>query len=186
LLVSFAHWIGIVIALIYGQCLSDRLPLYICTRFGHGVWKPEYRLHALWIPSIINPIGLGLWGAGLQYHLSWVILALAQVFVTFGSLGITPITVNYINECFIGHPAEASIAVNVYRVGFGLSVAFYVQKWVAKTGVGWAYGMMAFFEMGSFAFILLLMWKGHAIRELTWGHLSKSEEGEHMVEENSV
>jgi hypothetical protein len=71
----------------------------------------------------------------------------------------------------------------VYRVGFGLSVAFYVQKWVAKTGVGWAYGMMAFFEMGSFAFILLLLWKGHAIRGLTWGHLSKSEEGEHVVEE---
>jgi hypothetical protein len=158
----------------------------MCTRFNHGVWKPEYRLHALWIPSIINPIGLSLWGAGLQYHLSWVVLALAQVLVTFGSLSITPITVNYINECFIGNPAEASIAVNVYRVGFGLSVAFYIKEWVAETGVGWAYGMMAFFEIGSFLFILLLMWKGHAIRGLTWGHLSQSEEGEHVVKQESV
>ncbi|KAE9379667.1 MFS general substrate transporter [Stipitochalara longipes BDJ] len=182
---SFVHWIGIIIALVYGQCLSDRLPLYVCTRFGHGIWKPEYRLHALWIPSIINPIGLGLWGAGLQYHLSWVVLAVAQVFVTFGSLSITPITVNYINECFIGHPAEASIAVNLYRVGFGLSVAFYIKEWVAKTGVGWAYGMMAFFDTGSFAVILLLMWKGHTIRSLTWGHLGESEEGEYVVEEKA-
>ena len=67
-----------------------------------------------------------------------------------------------------------------------MSVAFYIKEWVAKTGVGWAYGMMAFFEVGSFAFILLLMWKGHAIRELTWGHLGKSEEGEHVVEEKCV
>ena len=71
-------------------------------------------------------------------------------------------------------------------MGFGLSVAFYVQKWVAKTGVVWAYGMMAFFEMGSFVFILLLIWKDHAIRGLTWGLLSKSEEGEHVVEGKSV
>jgi hypothetical protein len=74
----------------------------------------------------------------------------------------------------------------VYRVGFGLSVAFYVQKWVAKTGAGWAYGMMAFFEIVSFMFILLLIWKGHAIRGLTWDHLSKSEEGEHVIKEKSV
>jgi hypothetical protein len=158
--------------------------------FQSGVWKPKNRLHALWIPSIINPIGLGIWGAGLQYHLSWVVLALALalalVFVTFGNLSITPITVNYINECFIGHPAEASIAVNVYRVGFGLSVAFYIKEWVAETGVGWAYGMMAFFEIESFLFILLLMWNGHAIRRLTWGHLSQSKEGEHVVKQESV
>ena len=124
-LASFAHWVGIFIALIYGQFFSDRLPLFLCRRFGHGIWKPEFRLHALWIPSLIfNPIGLALFGAGLQYHLSWAVLALGQVFVTFGSLAITPITVNYINECFINTPAEASIAVNLYRVGFGLSVAF--------------------------------------------------------------
>ncbi len=63
-------------------------------------------------------------------------LVVAVAFVTFGSLAITPITVNYINEAFIGNPAEASIAVNVYRVGFGLSFAFYIKQWVASTGVG--------------------------------------------------
>jgi hypothetical protein len=95
-----------------------------------SIWKLEYRLHALWIPSLIfNPIGLGLFGAGLQYHLSWVVLALGQVFVTFGSLAITPNIVNYINECFIHNTAEASIAVNLFRVGFGLSVAFYIKQW---------------------------------------------------------
>jgi hypothetical protein len=183
-LVSFSHWVGIVIALVYGQFLSDRLPLYICRRFGNGVWKPEYRLHALWIPSLIfNPLGLGLFGAGLLYHLSWGVLALGTVFTTFGSLAITPITVNYINECFIHNPAEASIAVNAFRVGFGLSVAFYINQWVAKVDVAWAYGMMAFFEVFSFGFVILLMWKGHQIREWTLAGLASSEEGEHLIKE---
>jgi len=110
-------------------------------------------------------------------------LALGHVFVTFGSLAITPITVNYINECFIHNPAEASIAVNLFRVGFGLSVAFYIKQWVAAVSVGWAYGMMACFEVFSFLFIVLLMWKGHQIRQWTWARLSSSEEGERVLED---
>jgi len=176
-----------IITLIYGQFLSDRLPLYICTRFNDGVWKPEYRLHALWIPGLIfNPIGLGLFGACLQYHLSWGLLALANGLVTFGSLTIMPITVNYLNECFIKNPAEASVALNAYRVGFGLSVAFYIKKWAASVTVGWAYGMMAFFVIFSFLFVVLLMWKGHQIREWTLAGLSATEEGKHVIEEESV
>jgi hypothetical protein len=34
-----------------------------------------------------------LFGAALQYHWSWGVLALGQVLVTFGSLTITPVTV---------------------------------------------------------------------------------------------
>ena len=93
---SFVHWIGIGIALIYGHLISDRLPLAIAARNG-GIWKPEYRLHALWVPALImNPIGLGIFGAALEYHLSWVVIAVGQAMVTFGSLAIIPITVNYI------------------------------------------------------------------------------------------
>lgn len=68
--VSLFHWVGIVLALIYGQLISDRLPLWLCG-CNDGIWKPEYRLHALWIPALIfNPIGLGFFAAALQYHLS--------------------------------------------------------------------------------------------------------------------
>ena len=60
--VSFVHWIGIIIALIYGHVVSDRLPLAICARNG-GTWKPEYRLYALFIPALVfSPIGLGIFG----------------------------------------------------------------------------------------------------------------------------
>jgi len=179
--VSFVHWVGIGIALVYGQFVSDRLPLAICARHG-GIWKPEYRLHALWVPALIfNPIGLGIFGAALQYKLNWGIIALAQVLVTFGSLAIIPITVNYICECFTKNPAEASITVNAYRLVFGLSVAFYIRQWVAAVSIGWCYGMMAIFAAASFIPIIVLMWKGHTIRQLTVGGLSSSEEGEQVV-----
>jgi hypothetical protein len=176
------HWIGIGFALIYGHFISDRLPLWIAASNG-GTWKPEYRLHALWIPALIfNPVGLGIFAAALQYHYSWVVIAVGQVFVTFGSLSMIPITVNYICECFTKNPAEAAITSNAYRLLFGLSVAFYINEWDAKVTVGWAFGMMAFFDAFSFLFIILLMWRGHQIRELTVGGLNVTEEGEKVVE----
>jgi hypothetical protein len=168
--------VGVTIALVYGQCVSDWLPLTICARNG-GIWKPEYRLHALWIPTLIfNPIGLGLFGAGIQYKLSWGVLAIATVFVTFGSLSVIPITVNYLCECFIKNPAEASLALGFYRLGFGLSVAFYINQWVGAVTIGWAYGMMAIFEVVSFISIIVLLWKGHAIRKWNVGGLAASED----------
>lgn len=93
-----------------------------------------------------------------------------------------PITETYICESFVSHPAEASITSNALRLLFGLSVAFYINEWVADVGVGWCYGMMAFFDIFSFGFIVLLMWKGHQIRQWTVGGLNDTEEGEKVVQ----
>ena len=84
--VTFNHWVGLTAALIYGFTVSDRLPLYLAARRG-GIWKPEYRLHALWFPSLfISPIGWGLYGASLQYKLHWGIMAFGHFLCTFGSM----------------------------------------------------------------------------------------------------
>ncbi|RDW80542.1 hypothetical protein BP5796_05240 [Coleophoma crateriformis] len=178
------HWAGIAVALLYGQLISDRLPLALCARFGGGEWKPEYRLHALWFPALIcNPIGLGVFGMGLQQHLSWGVLAIAQILVTFGSLSITPITVNYACECFTKNPAETAIVLNSFRIGFGLSIAFYITPWVDAVGFAWCYGTMAFIQVFSFCFVVVLMWKGHTIRQVDPFGLISTEEGEHVVDD---
>ena len=90
---TFVHWIGLVLGLLYGQFLSDRIPLWLVARNG-GLWKPEYRLHALWVTNfVLMPIGLGLVGAALQYKLHWIVFAIGQLFVTLGSFVSIPVTV---------------------------------------------------------------------------------------------
>lgn len=180
--VQFFHWGGIGLALPYGQLVSDRLPLWCAARFGRGDWKPEYRLQALWLPALIcNPIGIGLFGFGLNSHLSWGFLGFSQILVTFGSLCITPITVNYLSECFTHNIQEAAIVLNVFRIGFGLSVAFYINQWVEDVGFSWCYGTMSFIQIFSFIFAVILIWKGHAIRKLDPFKLICTEDGEHVV-----
>lgn len=58
---------------------------------------------------------------------------------------------------------------------------FYIADWVKAVGVGWTYGMMALFDVFSFGFVMLLMWKGHRIRSWTVGGLNETEEGEKVV-----
>ncbi|CAG8901689.1 unnamed protein product [Penicillium egyptiacum] len=184
---TFCHWIGIIVVQFYGHYLNDRLPLALARRYNGGVWKPEYRLHVLWLPSlVINPIGLGIFGAALQYHLHYMVLALAVFIVTVGSLASVPVTVNYVVECFTRYPAEAGIVIGAYRIAYGLTISFYINPWVEAVDVGWVYGMMAFFAVFSFMFVMLLMWKGHAIRKIQFASLGSSEEGERLIGANSV
>ncbi|KAJ5962293.1 hypothetical protein N7501_007234 [Penicillium viridicatum] len=179
---TFCHWIGIIVVQFYGHYLNDRLPLALARRYNGGVWKPEYRLHVLWLPSlVINPIGLGIFGAALQYHLHYMVLALAVFIVTVGSLASVPVTVNYVVECFTRYPAEAGIVIGAYRIVYGLTISFYINPWVEAVDVGWVYGMMAFFAVFSYMFVMLLMWKGHAIRKIQFSSLGSSEEGEQLV-----
>ncbi|KAH8193991.1 hypothetical protein TruAng_011845 [Truncatella angustata] len=187
-LFQFFHWVGIAMALLYGQLVSDHLPLALAGRFNNGNWKPEYRLHALWLPALIcNPIGLGIFGYALQNQLSWGLLGFSHILVTFGSLCITPITVNYLSECLTNNIEETAIVLNAFRVGFGLSLVFYINPWVAKVGFAWAYGTMAFIQVFSWLFLTVLMFRGYQIRQLNPFGLVSTEEGEHVLDkEKSV
>ena len=65
-------------------------------------------------------------------------------------------------------------------------MAFYINPWVNAMSFHWTYGMMAFLQVFSFLFVLLLMWKGHEIRRWKVGGLAASEEGVHIIVEKRV
>lgn len=180
---TFVHWAGVFIGLVYGQLFSDRIPLWLAAR-NKGVWKPEYRLHALWPTNfVMMPVGLGLVGAAMQFRLHWSVMALAQLLVTIGSLISIPTTVNYICECFRTHTVEATLILNSMRLFMGLSINFYIQPWIAAVGIGWVYGQQAFFSLFAYCFVIVLMIWGRQIRALSPFSTSKTEEGEHILEQ---
>ncbi len=66
-----------------------------------------------------------------------MVLALGTFLVLFGGTYSTPITVNYITECFPGSAMEVSVAMGVYRQVLGLSLPFFILEWKARVGYGW-------------------------------------------------
>lgn len=138
---TLAQWVAVVFAQTYGFSCNDNIPLWRCRRAG-GTWKPEYRLFPLLLPPmILLPFGLGLFGAALQYHLHYMVLAFAVCVITITEDALVPVMVNYMNECFIGHAQEITTAMNFYRTILGLTVPFYIGPWTQAVGLGWTFGM---------------------------------------------
>ena len=132
----------------------------------------------MFLPVVLTPIGLGIFGAGLQYHLHFMVLALGSFIVNFTAILSVPVLLNYLVECFTSSSTEATIAFNMYRLAFSLGLPFFFEPWrEAVGGAGWLFGMAAFFCVFAGMVVGVLAWKGHVIRRWSLGK-TKTEEGE--------
>lgn len=162
---SFCGWVSLAAVQIYGLAVSDKLPMWICTRRS-GMWKPEYRLFCLLFPSFfILPIGLGIFGAALNYHLHYMVLAFGAFLIFYSSISGVPVVVNYLAESFVSYPNEAAVALNFYRLVFGLVIPFFLIDWERAVGAGWTFGICAFITLFGCSLITLLILWGEAIRK---------------------
>ena len=160
---TMTAWAGIIFAQAYGYYFNDRIPIWVARSRG-GTWHPEYRLANAILPSILLPVGLGLWGIGLQYHLHFMVLALSSFLIWFAALLALPVCYNYVVECFLRHPIETSVSLNAYRVSFGLMSVFITTQWRSAVGVGWMWGMGAFLVVLVDIIMAGLLFKGHVVR----------------------
>ena len=101
-----------------------------------------------------------------------MVLALGSFLIWFGALLALPVCYNYIIECFLHNPVEASVSLNAYRVSFGLMSVFIVTQWQGAVGVGWMWGMGAFLIVFVDIIMVGIVLKGHLVRQWTKG-LSK-------------
>ena len=176
----FVQWLAVMFAESYGLAFNDRMPLWVCRRFGHGIWRAEYRLYPLlFVPFVILPVGLGLFGVVLQHHLSSYILALSVFLIHAAEIATVPAIVNYVSECFVTYSTEVTTVLNFYRLILGLTVSFYINPWVKAVGPAWTFGTMSLIAVFGFATTMLLAWKGPFIRQWSWmPRFKSSDDGE--------
>ncbi|KAF7594751.1 hypothetical protein BBP40_008458 [Aspergillus hancockii] len=109
-----------------------------CRRYRNWVWRAEALLYPLLLVLAIPlPVGLGLFGATLQHHLHYIVLALAVLLTIFSEIALFPIITNYVVECFTDHAAEVMTILNLFRLILGLAVPFLIDPWEARVGPGW-------------------------------------------------
>lgn len=132
----------------------------------------------MWLSAIIAPIGLAIVGVTLQYHYHYMLLAFGTFLVNVASQLSVPLLINYVVECFITRAVEVSVAMNVWRLAFGIAVGFAVEPWTEAVDKGWMYGMAALFVFVASLLTAVLAWKGDWLRQLyPLESLSASEEG---------
>ncbi|KFZ03078.1 hypothetical protein V502_11256 [Pseudogymnoascus sp. VKM F-4520 (FW-2644)] len=182
---TMTAWAGIITAQLYGYLSNDRIPLAVARRVS-GIWRPEYRLANTLLPGFLLPIGLAIYGVGLQLHLHYMVLALASFLIWFAALLALPVCYNYIVECFVQTPVEASVALNSYRIAFGLMSVFIITQWQSAVGVGWMWGMGALFVLLVDGLMVVVLLRGHEVRKYTDRISSKiavTEDGQKVIEQ---
>lgn len=160
----FSAWAGALLAVGYGLLVNDRLP----RRMHHGrggAWRPEDRLHTAWLPGLVlGPLGCGLFGAGVHYHLHVAVLALGECLIVFAAVASVPPTMGYTIEVFPHYAQEVGAVMNVYRIGFAIAVQFFYGPWVARVGVNWVWCTAAFVSLFGFGLIVVLIFLGPRLK----------------------
>ncbi|KAL3482699.1 hypothetical protein BJX62DRAFT_245627 [Aspergillus germanicus] len=165
----FAQWVGVFLALAYGAAYGDRLPLLLARR-NNGRWKPEFRLIALFLPCLVFfPIGYVVTGCALARHWNLPTIGFASALIAGSTVLVISSLVAYLTETFQRHQSEANIMTNLARLGWGIALPFAIFRWEEQLGLEWMFGMMAIFHWVCFVPVLVLFFKGDALRALALG-----------------
>jgi len=122
-----------VIGCLLGGPACDWLVAVIAKR-QRGMFRPEKRLIAIILPFIIGPVGLMLWGVGLQLHLHWSV-AMVGFGITYGVLCMVPsIGITYVVDCYRPLAGETLTGMTAVKNTFAFGLSFGETAWIGQDG----------------------------------------------------
>ncbi|OQU99388.1 hypothetical protein CLAIMM_05024 [Cladophialophora immunda] len=158
-----ANVIGALLGCIYAGPCCDWLIANITKRHG-GYFKPEYRLYLMIMPFLLGPLGLLLWGFGLQNQLHWSVAA-AGSGISYAVLCAVPnIGMTYVVDSYRPVAGEAMTSLTAFKNTFAFGISFAVYPWLAKDGPGKVAGYQTLIEGVLFAFTIPLFVYGEKLR----------------------
>ncbi|KAF2102510.1 MFS general substrate transporter [Rhizodiscina lignyota] len=143
--INVANLIGAVVGCILGGPACDWLIAVISKRHN-GLFRPETRLVAFILPIIMGPIGLMIWGAGLENHLHWSV-PIAGFGITYGLLCMVPaIGITYVVDCYRPLASETLTGMTAFKNTFAFGLSFGVTPWIELDGYTKVSGYMTLIE----------------------------------------
>lgn len=104
------------------------------TRRNGGYFEPEYRLYLMVVPLILGPVGLLMWGFGLQYALHWSVPAVGSG-ISYAVLCAVPnIGMTYVVDAHRPVAGEAMTSLTAFKNTIAFGLCFAVYPWILKDG----------------------------------------------------
>ncbi|KAH0012741.1 MFS general substrate transporter, partial [Aureobasidium melanogenum] len=159
--------IGSIIGCVYGGWFSDVFVRWMAKR-RNNVSEAEDRLWLMYLPAIISPIGLILFGMGTQRVWPWPVPYVALGFIGFGFGCGGDLTMAYLMDCYPDAILEGMVGVAVYNNSLACIFTFVCSIWLdahSLTQVFVTLGCVSFGVM--FLGTIIMMRFGKATRRLT-------------------
>lgn len=144
------------------------------SRHNNGISEPEFRLELIFVPIIINTLGLCLYGFGPAFGMSWVVGAFGVLFINYGLLCLVAITLTYVMECYPGQVTKTMVAILFVRNIMGTIFNWVFQYWLDGMGVKGLTAMLAAICLVVNGFALVFICWGKNFRAYTLEWYSKS------------
>ncbi|KAK5686534.1 hypothetical protein LTS10_002654 [Elasticomyces elasticus] len=128
------YLVASVLGCFAGGPFTDWTVHFITKRRG-GYFLPEFRLWCMIPPAVMAPVGLMLWGAGLQNHLPSMVPILGAA-ITYAILCSVPgITMTYVVDCYRPVSKETMTIITAAKNTFAFGFSFAVFPWIARDGL---------------------------------------------------
>ncbi|KAG9310436.1 MFS polyamine transporter [Chiua virens] len=127
--------IGLIGALQINARTMDRIYVYLKHKNG-GIRKPEFRLPAMFVGTILLPIGLLITGWTVQARTYWIVPDVGIVLIGAGVILNFQVTQNYIVDVFTLYAASAFAAVYCFRSLAGCGFPLFAPAMYSALGFG--------------------------------------------------
>ncbi|KAI0909503.1 major facilitator superfamily domain-containing protein [Ustulina deusta] len=159
----FTPIVAVIIGETVGHWLHDIFAKnYI--RAHKGRFEPEARLRAIAIALPFTLLGLVLLGQSLENEWHFMITSVTWGLYVFSTMIITVAISSYNLDCYPEASGEVSAWVNNSRSLGGFVVSYFQVTWANAQGTRASFGIQAAVCLLAFLLVLLLMWKGKAMR----------------------
>lgn len=177
--------VGNFIGIFAGGKLSDAVADFF-TRRNNGIREPEMRLPAMLISLVTGPLGLVLYGAGIDKSWHWMCSTvglglrtcplplllrstrLTMLAVSFTIVQATNITLVYTIDAYRPVAGEIVVTQHAFKSAFGFLLSFYTNPWIERDGYLNAFGAMAGISGGVMIMFIPFFFFGKRIRHATW------------------
>ncbi|KAL4899581.1 hypothetical protein BDW74DRAFT_188977 [Aspergillus multicolor] len=133
-LFNLPPFIGGVIGGILSGPVNDGYVLWRAKR-NNGIFEPETRLHA-GLPAILaTPVGLLVFGIGLDKGWPWWSLALGSGIFGFAMFCIGACALTYLADCYQEIVGDALVGVAFVRNGLATVFVFALTPWIEASGL---------------------------------------------------
>ncbi|KAM0543474.1 hypothetical protein ACHAPJ_012272 [Fusarium lateritium] len=133
-LISLAPFIGSSLGTLISGPLSDWLILFLAKR-NHGIYEPEMRLWIIAVFAPFVPIGMILFGVGLNSSWPWPILVIGYGMCSFGTAPAGTIALTYITDAYSEIVGDAMVAVTFTRNICSTMFIFALPPWIEAAGL---------------------------------------------------
>jgi hypothetical protein len=112
---------------------SDRLAAYL-TRKNNHIREAEMRLGVLFIPMLIAPAGLLVYGMTAQRNLHWFGYFAGVAMVNWSAFFYFSFTLAYAVDSYTANTSEMLIAMNLGKQAISFGMGLYLLDWILLRG----------------------------------------------------